>query len=198
MNLQLTSSDAADVRGIELGSNNQKLKMASKSSGSSSSSDEGNQFELEHFDVSTLKKDDFLYAAAYSVRDPEMVIKSVVEEFFRIVVNKHKMDKLFDLGTSITSECSRIVNSTIVEYGYCVKKVVIKDIEPVGRSKRMFLICANFVLVRDAMNNIVASQKDREAAITRAEADKTARLVKCTKWQLISSSNLTFFKDQSC
>lgn len=152
--------DQTDLKSVELGGKEQ----AHFSSGDSASSDENSdQFELQEFDVSKMKKEDFFYAAAYSVRDPELVIKSVVEEFFRIVINKHKMDKLFDLGTSITSECSRIVNQTMVEYGYCLKKVVIKDIEPVGR-------------IRSAMNNIVASQKERESAITRAEAEKTARI----------------------
>lgn len=155
--------DPQDVRGVELEDGKQKKVQTPLSSDSDSDkTDNGNQFELDEINVSAMKKDDFFYAAAYSVRDPELVIKSVVEEYFRIVINKHKMDKLFDLGTSITLECTRIVNRAIVEYGYCVKKVVIKDIEPVGR-------------VRDAMNHIVASQKEREAAITRSEADKTAK-----------------------
>jgi hypothetical protein len=93
-----------------------------------------------------MKKEDFLYAAAYSTRDPEAMIKAVVEEFFRIVVNRHKMDKLFDLGESMTSECTRIVNQSMLEYGYCIKKTVVKDIEPSGRSKPFqlhYLTCSS-------------------------------------------------------
>jgi len=46
---------------------------------------------------------------------------------------------------------------------FLVRKVVIRDIMPEDR-------------VRKAMNDIVASQKERDSQITRADADKTSRI----------------------
>lgn len=88
--------------------------------------------ELSHVgkDLSHMSKNDFLYKAAYSTQNPEEQLKSLAEEYFRIVVVKHKMDKLFDMGSGITTECTRVLNKSMNEYGYYVRKVVIKDIEP--------------------------------------------------------------------
>lgn len=114
-------------------------------------------------DLSHMSKNDFLYEAAYSTQNPEEQLKSLAEEYFRIVVVKHKMDKLFDLGSSITTECTKVLNRSMNEYGYHVKKVVIKDIEPEKS-------------VMDSMNDIVASEKERVAAVTRADAEKITRI----------------------
>jgi len=118
---------------------------------------------MEHVDLSKLSKNDFLYRAAYKSTNPELQLTSHAEEYFRITVAKHKMDRLFDLGLTITIECSHVLNRAINEYGFLVRKVVIRDIMPEDR-------------VRKAMNDIVASQKERDSQITRADADKTSRI----------------------
>jgi len=135
------------------------------SSSSSSQSEDLNYFD-QHADNSAIFKktrDELLYQAAYSTYDPEQQILCVIEEYFRITVNKHKMDDLFDLGSSITIDCCKVANRTINEYGYGVKKVVVKDIQPDDR-------------IRNAMNNIVACEKELAAIVTRAEADKTTKI----------------------
>lgn len=125
-------------------------------------------------DLSHMSKKDFLYKAAYSTQNPEEQLKSLAEEYFRIVVVKHKMDKLFDLGSSVTTECCKVLNRSMCEYGYHVKKVVIKDIEPES-SGTNHILCPYLSIVMNSMNDIVASEKERVAAITRAEADKITR-----------------------
>jgi len=73
------------------------------------------------------------------------------------------MDKLFDLGSTITAGCTAVLNQTMNEYGFCIQKVVINHILPEPR-------------VRAAMNDIVASEKERLAQITRADAEKARRI----------------------
>jgi regulator of protease activity HflC (stomatin/prohibitin superfamily) len=116
-----------------------------------------------YHDLNRLSKDDFFWRATYASHLPDNQVVVHSEEFFRITVAKYKMDKLFDLGTTITAECARVLNRAINEYGFKVIKVVIRDILPEDR-------------VRRAMNDIVASQKERDAQVTRADADKTARI----------------------
>lgn len=43
------------------------------------------------------------------------------------------MDKLFDLGLTITKECTHVLNNSMNEFGFLVKKVVIRDILPEDR-----------------------------------------------------------------
>jgi regulator of protease activity HflC (stomatin/prohibitin superfamily) len=90
-----------------------------------------------------MSKSDFLYKAAYSTQSPEEQLTSLAEEYFRIVVVKHKMDKLFDLGSSITTECTRVLNRSMNEYGYYIKKVVIRDIEPEASGKNSTPSCSS-------------------------------------------------------
>jgi len=140
------------------------IKLKDKASAGGGSSDEEEmEHDLEHVDLSKLSKSDFLYRATYKSTNPELQLTSHAEEYFRITVAKHKMDRLFDLGLTITIECSHVLNRAINEYGYLVRKVVIRDILPEDR-------------VRKAMNDIVASQKERDSQITRADADKTTRI----------------------
>jgi len=124
---------------------------------------ESSEHDMAHTDLSRLSREDFYYRASYASHDSENQVATHAEEFFRITVAKYKMDKLFDMGTTITQECARVLNKAINEYGFKVIKVVIRDILPEDR-------------VRRAMNEIVASQKERDAQITRADADKTSRI----------------------
>jgi len=140
-----------------------KQKQLLKDKGSASDSEDDMEHDLEHTDLSHLQREDFLYRAAYKATNPELQLTSHAEEYFRITVAKHKMDRLFDLGLTITTECARVLNRAINDYGFLVRKVVIRDILPEDR-------------VRRAMNDIVASQKERDSQITRADADKTSRI----------------------
>jgi len=125
----------------------------------------------EHHDIQaqspenlkTLTPETLLYRACFSIEKPLVQITSHTEEYFRITVAQHTMDKLFDLGNSLTFACQSLLNATMNEYGYCIQKVVINAIHPEER-------------VKAAMNDIVASEKERLSAITRACADKERRI----------------------
>jgi len=156
--------DFSDLKPIVMEAQSKpKAKQVLKGKGSSSDDDSGMEHDMEHTDLSKLSRQDFLYRAAYKATNPELQLTSHAEEYFRITVAKHKMDRLFDLGLTITTECARVLNRAINDYGFLVRKVVIRDIMPEERVKK-------------AMNDIVASQKERDSQITRAEADKTSRI----------------------
>jgi len=121
------------------------------------------QHDTTRKDLSHMTKEDFWYKAVYSTKNPQAQLASLTEEYFRIVVVKHKLDKLFDLGSNITSECCQVLNHSMNEYGYFVKRVVIKEILPEKS-------------VIAAMNDIVASEKERVAAKISAEAQKIAKI----------------------
>jgi len=140
-----------------------KGKKAKKRIDDSSSSDEHGEHDLDHSDLSKLSREDFLYRAVYKSINPEQQLISHAEEYFRITVAEYKMDKLFDLGLTITTECTQVLNRAMNDFGYLVRKVVIRDINPEDR-------------VRQAMNDIVASQKERDSQVTRADADKVSRI----------------------
>lgn len=91
-------------------------------------------------ELRALDPDLILYRAAFSSDSPLMQITAYVtahfifpplkgrhtEEYFRITVAQHTMDKLFDLGNTLTTSCQALLNAALNEYGYCVQKVVIK------------------------------------------------------------------------
>jgi len=114
-------------------------------------------------ELRALDPDLILYRASFSSDSPLMQITAHTEEYFRITVAQHTMDKLFDLGNTLTTSCQALLNSTMNEYGFCVQKVVINSINPENQ-------------VKAAMNDIVASEKERLAAITRACAEKERRI----------------------
>lgn len=114
-------------------------------------------------ELRALDPDLILYRAAFSSDSPLMQITAHTEEYFRITVAQHTMDKLFDLGNTLTTSCQALLNAALNEYGYCVQKVVINSINPENQ-------------VKAAMNDIVASEKERLAAITRAQAEKERRI----------------------
>jgi len=111
----------------------------------------------------TMSKSDLLYAAVYRTQNPEQQIKDNAEQFFRIQVSATEMDNLFNLGLSITRQCTQVLNNAMNHYGYLIKKVVIRDIAPAQD-------------VRNAMNDIVVSEKSRIAIYTKADAAKAVQI----------------------
>jgi len=123
----------------------------------------------EHGDKGTYKPAsqmttrELYYAAVYQTLNPENQIKDNAEQFFRIQVAQIEMDQLFNLGLSLTRQCQTVLNKAMNRYGYLIKKVVIRDISP-------------DMSVRNAMNDIVVSEKARIAQITRADASKSVQI----------------------
>jgi len=122
----------------------------------------------DHKDVSkpnvkNMTRDELLYASVYRTPNPEQQIKDNAEQFFRIQVAAIEMDKLFNLGLSITRQCQQVLNNAMNHYGYLIKKVVIRDISPEPS-------------VRNAMNDIVVSEKARIAIYTKADASKAVQI----------------------
>jgi len=110
-----------------------------------------------------MTRDELLYASVYKTQNPEQQIKDNAEQFFRIQVNGINMDQLFNLGLSVTRQCQEVLNKAMNHYGYLIKKVVLRDISPEPA-------------VRNAMNDIVVSEKSRIAIYTKADAAKAVQI----------------------
>jgi len=99
------------------------------------------------------------YEAFYRMSDPERQIGSYVSDVIRSTVPKLKVDQVFETKQDIAHAVREQLSSTMAGLGYTVKEALVTDIELDRR-------------VKDAMNEINASQRMRMATLERAEAEK--------------------------
>jgi len=102
---------------------------------------------------------DNAYEAFYRMVDPERQIGSYVCDVIRSTVPKLKIDQVFETKQDIAHAVREELSKTMDGLGYIVKEALVTDIELDRR-------------VKDAMNEINASQRMRMATLERAEAEK--------------------------
>jgi len=107
---------------------------------------------------------DILYKAYYKLNDPISQITTFIEQYFRFHGMEYTLDAMYAAEDELTIELLNELNAKVNPYGYIVYDVLVKDILPNSK-------------VRDAMNDVVASEKARIAATNRAQADKAARIL---------------------
>eukprot|EP00879_Flechtneria_rotunda_P004474 GHRR01004728.1.p1 GENE.GHRR01004728.1~~GHRR01004728.1.p1 ORF type:complete len:229 (+),score=72.94 GHRR01004728.1:183-869(+) len=104
-----------------------------------------------------------LYDAFYRLTDYRSQIKSYVFDVVRATVPKILLDDVFltkeEIATDVKSELSKVMST----FGFEILQALVTDIDPATR-------------VKDAMNEINAAQRLRQAAAERAEADKVTRV----------------------
>lgn len=113
---------------------------------------------------SGITKEKLLYNAFYSIEEPEKQMRSYIEEHFRVNAVKYTMDELFLAKEEITNTIRRLLNKKMNQYGFVIKKIIICDIDPEAK-------------VKAAMNDIVASEKEKVAQQKRAEAEKITKIL---------------------
>lgn len=96
--------------------------------------------------------------AFFSLDKPYGQINSYIENTIRAKVPKMELDELFQSQDTICHEVSATLKEKMEEYGFTIESTLITDIEP---SKE----------VKDAMNQINASKRLKEAAQNNADAD---------------------------
>jgi len=74
------------------------------------------------------------------------------------------LDDMYAAKDGMTNELLNELNAKMNPYGYIVYDILIKDILPNSK-------------VRDAMNDVVASEKEKIATVNRAQADKAAKIL---------------------
>ena len=98
-------------------------------------------------------------AAFYKLSDPVKQIESMVYNVVLGHVPKMKLDDAFLNQADIAKDLRDSLDASMKEYGYSIVKVLISDIVPDPK-------------VKDAMNDINAAQREREATVSRAETNK--------------------------
>ena len=98
-------------------------------------------------------------AAYYKLMEPEVQIKSYIEDALRSSVPQLTLDELFEKKDQIALEVQQQVAEEMAGYGYIIVKTLITRVEPDAE-------------VKQAMNEINAAQRKRVAAQELAEADK--------------------------
>lgn len=100
----------------------------------------------------------------FIINDPIKTIKAMVEEQLRAKVYEFGHDEIFGKRNEIGDEVKHVLAAKLEEFGMELDSVQVKDIQLDGR-------------VLDAMNSVVASAKNKLAAINDAEWRKQSDIL---------------------
>ena len=114
--------------------------------------------------IGTNVPDDIVYRAFYNLRAPVPFIHAELESYFRSHSMNYTMDEMFAARDNLTKDICAELNRKLSPHGYLVRSVMVTDIIPDQN-------------VVKAMNDVVAAQKDRQAQMSRAEAEKNAAIL---------------------
>jgi len=102
---------------------------------------------------------DKIKAAVFDIIDPEGQIGAAVDNIVRSSVPAMTLDEAYENKESLSKSILQSVASMMDNYGYIILNVLIVDLSPEQR-------------VLQAMNEINAARRQREAAVERGEAEK--------------------------
>ncbi len=103
--------------------------------------------------------------AHYKLDDPEVQMQSYAFDVVRSHIPSMDLDEAYADADTIAMHIQDTLHRNMAEYGYEVVKALITNIEPDQR-------------VKDAMNNINASQRNQIAAAAQGDAQKTLAVKK--------------------
>lgn len=106
---------------------------------------------------------DRIFDAFYRLDDPLVQINSYVFDVIRARVPKIDIDRLFEEKDEIAGAIRTELNETMVNFGFEIINSLVTDIEPDHK-------------VKESMNEIIAAQRLKIAAIEKAEADKIMKV----------------------
>ena len=116
-----------------------------------------NVFTRVHIAVQYKIKDSDTRKAFYSLSNPVEQIDAYIENAVRAKVPQMELDHLFESHDEICKDVSEKLAAKMADHGYTIENTLITSIEPSTE-------------VRDAMNQINASKRLKEAASNEAEA----------------------------
>jgi regulator of protease activity HflC (stomatin/prohibitin superfamily) len=116
------------------------------------------QFEVEK---------DKVYDAFYKLENPSAQITSYVFDVVRAEVPKMKLDDVFVLKDDIANAVKSELNQAMSNYGFNMIKTLVTDIDPDEQ-------------VKDAMNRINASEREKVAAEFEGEAERIRIVAKAS------------------
>lgn len=102
---------------------------------------------------------DSLESAAYRLTNPQEQIANYIYDAVRSVVPMMTLDDVFEKKNEIADQVDEIVGANMTEFGFIINRALVTDISPDSK-------------VRDAMNEINAAERLKEAAQSKADAVK--------------------------
>lgn len=108
-----------------------------------------------------------VYDAFYQLENPSAQITSYVFDVVRAEVPKMKLDDVFERKDDIAIAVKKELNQAMADYGYDMIKTLVTDIDPDEQ-------------VKDAMNRINASEREKVAAEFEAEAERIKIVAKAS------------------
>ncbi|HEY2006433.1 MAG TPA: SPFH domain-containing protein, partial [Solirubrobacteraceae bacterium] len=103
--------------------------------------------------------------AYYKLDDPEVQIQAYAFDVVRSHIPSMGLDEAYADADTIAMHIQETLHRQMAEYGYEIVKALITNIEPDAR-------------VKDAMNNINASQRNQVAAAAQGDGQKTLAVKK--------------------
>jgi len=103
--------------------------------------------------------EDKVPSAHYKLTDPKVQIQSYVNDVIRSTLPHMDLDDAFASKSQLAENIRSQLASLMSDYGYEIKEALLIDLNPDNA-------------VKAAMNEIMASQRTREAAAEKAEAEK--------------------------
>mmetsp|Transcript_10493 Transcript_10493/g.13624 ORF Transcript_10493/g.13624 Transcript_10493/m.13624 type:complete len:288 (-) Transcript_10493:206-1069(-) len=104
-----------------------------------------------------------VYEAFYRLTNPDEQIRSYVFDVVRSTLPTLDLDEAFEAKDDIAVRVKDSLDTTMKNFGYNILQALVTDITPDMR-------------VRDAMNEINASKRLKEAAMEKAEGDKIRKV----------------------
>jgi len=105
-----------------------------------------------------------IYSAYYKLNKPVEQILAYLEEYFRFHGMEYTLDEMFAAKNDMTYELQGMLNEKMNPYGYIIKNILVIDIDPDQK-------------VKQAMNDIIACEKEKRAQQSRAEAEKITKIL---------------------
>jgi regulator of protease activity HflC (stomatin/prohibitin superfamily) len=103
------------------------------------------------------------YDAIYRLSDPNMQVDSFVKDVIRGTVPGMTLDHSFEAKDEIATAVKEALTKAMSGFGYAILNTLVTDVVPDGN-------------VRKAMNDIETSKRLKEAAETKALADKNVQI----------------------
>jgi regulator of protease activity HflC (stomatin/prohibitin superfamily) len=100
-----------------------------------------------------------IYDAFYKLESPSAQITSYVFDVVRAEVPKMKLDDVFERKDDVANAVKSELNDAMLDYGYDIIRTLVTDIDPDNK-------------VKDSMNRINASEREKVAAEFEGEAER--------------------------
>jgi regulator of protease activity HflC (stomatin/prohibitin superfamily) len=102
---------------------------------------------------------DKVFDAFYVLDNPHMQLRAYVFDSIRSTIPSMNLDEVFEAKDEIAHAVRDALESSMDQYGFQILQTLVNDVEPDP-------------IVKNAMNQINSSRREKEAAEQKAEADK--------------------------